>query len=131
MESMEIFPPMGYVQNWSEYLRIHWANRKSAKQLSRTIANGTNHSRRQIVAKSARRKIGKIGDRPRFSSVFKDMKSWSVPDFPLDPTKVTRTRLQNAASVSSLMLTTDCMVAELVEDKPAGGGMGALGGMDM
>jgi hypothetical protein len=49
----------------------------------------------------------------------------------LDPTKVTRTALQNAASVAGLMLTTDCMVAELVEDKPAGGmpGMGGMGGM--
>ena len=54
----------------------------------------------------------------------------------LDPTKVTRTALQNAASVASLMLTTDAMVAELVEDKPAahgggGGGMGGMGGMGM
>ena len=55
----------------------------------------------------------------------------------LDPTKVTRTALQNAASVAALMLTTDCMVAELVEDKPAAagapgmGGMGGMGGMDM
>jgi chaperonin GroEL len=52
----------------------------------------------------------------------------------LDPTKVTRTALQNAASVASLMLTTDCMVGELAEDKPAGGmgggGMGGMGGMD-
>ncbi len=50
----------------------------------------------------------------------------------LDPTKVTRTALQNAASVASLMLTTDAMVAELPEDKPApaGGGMGGMGGMD-
>ncbi len=35
----------------------------------------------------------------------------------LDPTKVTRTALQNAASVAGLMLTTDAMVAELVEDE--------------
>ena len=49
----------------------------------------------------------------------------------LDPTKVTRTALQNAASVAGLMLTTDCMVAELVEDKAGGGGMGGMGGMDM
>jgi chaperonin GroEL len=53
----------------------------------------------------------------------------------LDPTKVTRTALQNAASVAGLMLTTECMVAELAEDKPAmppmGGGMGGMGGMDM
>ena len=54
----------------------------------------------------------------------------------LDPTKVTRTALQNAASVAGLMLTTECMVAELAEDKPAGGmpdmgGMGGMGGMGM
>lgn len=52
----------------------------------------------------------------------------------LDPTKVTRSALQNAASVAGLMLTTDCMVAELPkEDAPAmpdmGGGMGGMGGM--
>ncbi len=54
----------------------------------------------------------------------------------LDPTKVERTALQNAASVAGLMLTTDCMVAELAEDKPAAGmpdmgGMGGMGGMGM
>ena len=48
----------------------------------------------------------------------------------LDPTKVTRTALQNAASVAGLMLTTECMVAELAEDKPAGG-MPDMGGMGM
>ena len=55
----------------------------------------------------------------------------------LDPTMVTRTALQNAASVASLMLTTEAMVAEAPkEDAPAmgggmGGGMGGMGGMDM
>jgi chaperonin GroEL len=49
----------------------------------------------------------------------------------LDPTKVTRTALQNAASVAGLMLTTDCMVSELVEEQPAGGMGGGMGGMDM
>jgi len=53
----------------------------------------------------------------------------------LDPTKVSRTALQNAASVAGLLLTTEAMVAELVEDKKnAGGGhahgMGGMGGMD-
>jgi len=52
----------------------------------------------------------------------------------LDPTKVTRTALQNAASVAALLLTTEASVAEIVEDKPAampdmGGGMGGMGGM--
>jgi len=58
----------------------------------------------------------------------------------IDPTKVSRTALQNAASVAGLMLTTDAMVAELVEEKKGGGGgghshgmpdMGGMGGMDM
>ena len=49
----------------------------------------------------------------------------------LDPTKVTRCALQNAASVASLMLTTDAMVAELPKDDSSGGGMGGggMGGM--
>jgi len=50
----------------------------------------------------------------------------------LDPTKVTRSALQHAASVAGLMLTTDCMVAELPkDDAPAmgGGDMGGMGGM--
>jgi len=54
----------------------------------------------------------------------------------IDPTKVVRFAVQNAASVASLMLTTEAMVAELPEDKPdmppmppGGGGMGGMGGM--
>ncbi len=48
----------------------------------------------------------------------------------LDPTKVTRTALQNAASVAGLMITTECMVAEHPEDKgDAGAGMGGMDGM--
>ncbi|HOZ65874.1 MAG: chaperonin GroEL [Polaromonas sp.] len=56
----------------------------------------------------------------------------------LDPTKVTRTALQNAASVASLMLTTECMIAEAPKDDAAApmgggdmGGMGGMGGMGM
>ncbi len=49
----------------------------------------------------------------------------------LDPAKVTRTALQNAASVAGLILTTDCMVGEIPEDKPMPAGMpGGMGGMD-
>ena len=48
----------------------------------------------------------------------------------LDPTKVTRTALQNAASVSSLLLTTEAMVADAPkDDAPAAGGMPDMGGM--
>jgi len=54
----------------------------------------------------------------------------------LDPTKVTRTALQNAASIAGLMITTECMVAEAPKKEEAGGGhghgggMGGMGGMD-
>ncbi|MBT6392560.1 MAG: chaperonin GroEL, partial [Nitrosomonadales bacterium] len=52
----------------------------------------------------------------------------------LDPTKVTRSALQNAASIAGLMLTTECMIADLPKDEPAPampdmGGMGGMGGM--
>ena len=53
----------------------------------------------------------------------------------LDPTKVTRAALQNAASIAGLLITTEAMVAEIPEDKPSppmpdmGGGMGGMGGM--
>ncbi len=49
----------------------------------------------------------------------------------IDPTKVTRTALQNAASIASLLLTTEALIVEKKEDKPAmpaapGGGMGGM-----
>ena len=52
----------------------------------------------------------------------------------LDPAKVTRSALQAAASIGGLMITTEAMIAEVVEDKPAPampdmGGMGGMGGM--
>ena len=52
----------------------------------------------------------------------------------LDPAKVTRTALQSAASIASLMITTEAMVADIPEDKaapamPDMGGMGGMGGM--
>jgi chaperonin GroEL len=60
-----------------------------------------------------------------------DMIKFGIPD----PAKVTRTALQAAASVAGLMITTECMVTEIVEDTPAApampdmGGMGGMGGM--
>jgi chaperonin GroEL len=58
----------------------------------------------------------------------------------IDPTKVTRTALENAASIASLILTTECIVSELPKDEKElpggggggmGGGMGGMGGMGM
>ncbi len=53
----------------------------------------------------------------------------------VDPAKVVRTALQDAASVAGLLITTEAMVAEMPKDKPSmpmggGGGMGGMGGMD-
>ena len=53
----------------------------------------------------------------------------------IDPTKVVRTALQDAASVAGLLITTEAAVSEAPEDKPSaggmpGGGMGGMGGMD-
>ncbi len=50
----------------------------------------------------------------------------------LDPAKVTRSALENAASVAGLMLTTECMITDIADDKPSApdmGGMGGMGGM--
>jgi len=57
-----------------------------------------------------------------------------VKDGVLDPAKVTRSALQNAASIAGLLLTTECMVTEIPEEEkppmaPPGGGMGGMGGM--
>jgi len=53
----------------------------------------------------------------------------------IDPTKVVRTALQDAASVAGLLITTEATIAELpADEKPSagmpGGGMGGMGGMD-
>jgi chaperonin GroEL len=53
----------------------------------------------------------------------------------IDPTKVTRSALQNAASIAGLMLTTEALITDIPEEKsavpamPPGGGMGGMGGM--
>jgi chaperonin GroEL len=54
----------------------------------------------------------------------------------IDPAKVTRAALQNAASIAALVLTTECLVADKPEKAappamPGGGGMGGMGGMGM
>jgi chaperonin GroEL len=66
------------------------------------------------------------------TGVFGDMIEAGI----LDPTKVTRLALQNSASVSGLLLTTEVMIAEAPKDDDHGhgmpqGGMGGMGGMDM
>ncbi len=64
------------------------------------------------------------------TEVFEDLVKAGV----IDPAKVTRTALQNAASIAGLMLTTEAMVAEIPEEdkgSPMPGGMGGMSGMGM
>src|ERR1700722_13675837 len=80
---------------------------------------------------------GKILDKSEYNwgfdaqtGEFKDLVKAGI----IDPTKVVRSALQNAASVASLMVTTEAMVAERPEKRaaaggPPGGGMGGMGGM--
>ena len=57
---------------------------------------------------------------------------WHLPAGIIDPAKVTRSALQNAASIASLLLTTEALIADLPEEEPAGGGGHdhGMGGMD-
>jgi chaperonin GroEL len=71
-----------------------------------------------IVVEKVKEKKGAFGFNAR-TDVYEDMISAGV----IDPTKVTRFALQNAASVAALLLTTQCMIADKPEEKGAGGGM--------
>ena len=71
-----------------------------------------------IVVEKVKEKKGSYGFNAR-TDEYEDMISAGV----IDPTKVTRFALQNAASVSGLLLTTQCMIADKPEEKGAGGGM--------
>ena len=74
--------------------------------------------------------VGKVSenDNPNYgfnaaTEVYEDLVKAGV----IDPTKVTRTALQNASSIASLMLTTEAMVAEIPEKKQPQGGPGGHG----
>jgi chaperonin GroEL len=74
-----------------------------------------------IVVEKVKEKKGAFGFNAR-TDKYEDMIAAGV----IDPTKVARFALQNAASVAALMLTTQCMIADKPEDKSAGGGMPSM-----
>lgn len=80
--------------------------------------------------------VGKLFDKADLSFGFDAQHEEYVDMFKagiIDPTKVVRTALQDAASVAGLLITTEAMIAEKPERKsppmPGGGGMGGMGGM--
>jgi len=85
----------------------------------RQIANNAG-AEGSVVVEKVKEKKGAFGYNAE-TDVYEDLLKAGI----LDPTKVTRFALQNAASVSSLLLTTEAMIA----DKPEMGGMGGMGGM--
>jgi chaperonin GroEL len=93
----------------------------------RQIAENAGHEGSVVVAKVKDSKKG-IGFNASSES-YEDMVKAGI----VDPLKVTRSALQNAASVSSMLLTTESAITEIKEDAPAlppmGGGMGGMGGM--
>jgi chaperonin GroEL len=99
--------------------------RRSLEEPLRQIVANAGEEGAVVVAKVLESKDQNFGYNAQ-TSVFEDLVKAGV----IDPTKVTRTALQNAASIAGLLLTTEALIAEIPEPKsaPAGGGHG--GGMD-
>ncbi|MDE6021030.1 MAG: chaperonin GroEL [Ruminococcus sp.] len=93
----------------------------------RQIAENAGLEGSVIIDKIRRsRKVGYGFD--AYNEVYCDMMSSGI----VDPTKVTRSALQNAASIAAMVLTTESAVANIKKDEPAaapGAGMGGMGGM--
>jgi len=79
-----------------------------------------------VVINKIRENEGNFGYNAR-TDIYEDLFAAGV----IDPTKVTRLALENAASIAALLLTTECVVADVKEDSPSmppmgGGGMGGM-----
>jgi chaperonin GroEL len=100
--------------------------RRALEEPIRMIAQNAGAEGSIVVAKVRESKERNFGYNAQ-TDVYEDLVKAGV----IDPTKVTRTALQNAASIAGLLLTTECVVVEKKEEKPAlagppGGGMGGM-----
>jgi chaperonin GroEL len=100
--------------------------RRALEEPIRMIAQNAGAEGSIVVARVKESKEKNFGYNAA-TDVYEDLVKAGV----IDPTKVTRTALQNAASIAGLLLTTECVVVEKKEDKPApaappGGGMGGM-----
>ncbi|MEH6690233.1 MAG: chaperonin GroEL [Pseudorhizobium pelagicum] len=104
--------------------------RRALQSLVRQIAENAGDEASIIVGKILEKDNDNFGYNAQ-TGEFGDMIAMGI----VDPVKVVRTALQNAASVASLLITTEAMIAELPKKESAGGGMpggmGGMGGMDM
>ena len=100
--------------------------RRALEEPLRQIANNSGHEGAVVVEKVRQSSEANFGFNAE-TEMFEDLVSAGV----IDPTKVTRTALQNAASIAALLLTTEALVSEIKEDQkapamPPGGGMGGM-----
>src|SRR5437868_4542934 len=99
--------------------------RRAIEEPLRTLANNAGAEGALIVEEVTKRKEDAFGYNA-LTDTYENLVQAGV----IDPTKVTRTALQNAASIAGLLLTTEALVVEKKEDKPApaapGGGMGGM-----
>lgn len=111
--------------NEDETTGIQIVRRAIEEPLRQIVANAGGEG--SVVVNKVRDGKGAFGYNAR-SNVYEDMFKAGI----IDPTKVARVALENAASVAAMFLTTECVLAEIKEDAPMPpmpGGMGGMGGM--
>jgi chaperonin GroEL len=97
--------------------------RRALEEPVRTIAANAGAEGSVVVDKLRAAKAG-VGYNAA-TGVYEDMFAAGI----VDPTKVTRSALQNAASIAAMILTTECLITDEPEDEKAGAGMPDMGGM--
>jgi len=103
--------------------------RRALEEPLRQIVNNSGNEGAVVVDKVRQRSETNFGFNAE-TEMYEDLVAAGV----IDPTKVTRTALQNAASIAALLLTTETLISEIKEEQkapamPPGGGMGNMGGM--
>lgn len=109
--------------NDDENTGIQIIRRAIEEPLRQIVANAGGEG--SVVVNKVKEGTGDFGFNAR-TEVYENLIAAGV----IDPTKVSRVALQNAASVASMILTTECILAEEKEDKPMPHGGGMPGGMD-
>lgn len=112
-------------ENEDETTGIHIVKRAIEEPLRQIVANAGGEG--SVVVNKVKEGNGAYGYNAR-TDEYEDMFKAGI----IDPTKVARVALENAASVASMFLTTECVLADIKEENPAPampGGMGGMGGM--
>ncbi|MEY4111339.1 MAG: molecular chaperone GroEL [Bacteroidota bacterium] len=111
--------------NDDENTGIHIIKRAIEEPLRQIVANAGGEG--SVIIQKVKEGKSDFGYNAR-TDKFENMMAAGV----IDPTKVTRVALENAASIASMFLTTECVLSEIKEETPAAGmnpGMGGMGGM--